>query len=584
MSLVFLETLRHSTEETKSILLKEPERIIQASKAEDVFDALEEIENAVAKGYLAAGFISYEAGYSFLPNLPTPLDSNFPILWFALSRNAERIPCGRLPDDFGENENVSAHNLQLDLSAAEYAEKIKSIRHHIEKGDTYQVNFTMRFHGDLTGSARGLYKQLRLKQRVPYSAYIETPDWSVISLSPELFFRKVKDRISMRPMKGTSVRGKTPEEDQQLAIQLSNSEKERAENLMIVDLLRNDLGKICKPGTIFVTHPLQIERYETLLQMTSAVEGIALDELHLPQIFQAMFPSGSVTGAPKLRTMQIIHELERDPRRVYTGSIGFVSPEETVFSVAIRTAIVEQGKIEMGVGSGILYEADAGREYQECLLKGRFLTDPPLDFQLIETILWQPEIGYRNLQFHLDRLMRSAEYFVIPVNRDDIVKGLQGDQPDSSTTMRVRLLLDRWGAVEIITTVLEELPSGRVRWSSLRMDSNDVFRYHKTTQRLVYEAELRKAREEGFFEVLFQNERGEVTEGAFSNIWILKDGIYYTPPVTSGLLSGTYRQFLLETKPVPAQERVLNREDVETADAIFISNALRGLMPVNLKS
>jgi len=386
----------------------------------------------------------------------------------------------------------------------------------------------------------------------------------------------------MRPMKGTSARGKTLEEDQQLAMQLSSSEKERAENLMIVDLLRNDLGKICKPGTIFVTHPLQIERYETLLQMTSALEGTALDGLRLPQIFQAMFPSGSVTGAPKLRTMQIIHDLESGPRRVYTGSIGFVSQEETVFSVAIRTAIVERGKIEMGVGSGILYEADADREYQECLLKGRFLTDPPLDFQLIETILWEPEIGYRNLQFHLDRLMRSAEYFVIPVNRNDIVKRFEKDQPTFSTPMRVRLLVDRWGTVEISTMVLEELPSDRVVWSSLRMDSKDAFRYHKTTQRSVYEAELKKAREKGFLEVLFQNERGEVTEGTISNIWILKDGVYYTPPVSSGLLAGTYRQFLLETKAIPAQERVLRKEDVENADAIFISNALRGLMEVEL--
>jgi len=579
MPIVLLETLRYSDEETKTVWIPHPEKIIRTHQLSEVPATIQQVQGAVSEGYFAAGFVSYEAGNAFVPHMGSFPDTEFPLVWFALTLRPQIIERGMLPEGFGTEEKIQVTDLQLDTSLEEYSRQIESIRGHIEKGDTYQVNFTMRYRGNLLGSPRALYRKMRSRQRVPYAAYVEGEDWVVISLSPELFFRKQRDAIFMRPMKGTAPRGKTLEEDQRMAMRLASSEKERAENLMIVDLLRSDMGKICVPGSITVTQPLQIERYETLLQMTSAMKGVAQENLSIPDVFKAAFPSGSVTGAPKVRTMQIIRSLEKSPRRIYTGAIGFISTEETAFSVAIRTAIIEKGKIEMGVGSGILYEADAVREYRECELKGQFLTEPARTFQLIETILRQKG-EFQHLELHLERLLKSAEYFMIPLTRERITQTLEQNTPEASGTARVRLLADWQENLQISTTELEPVESIRIRWSEKSVNSNDIFLYHKTTLRALYEEELRKAREDGFIDVLFQNERGEVTEGTFSNIWILKDGAYFTPPVSCGLLAGTYRRFLFETRALPVEERILRKEDVETADAVFISNAIRGLFRV----
>jgi para-aminobenzoate synthetase / 4-amino-4-deoxychorismate lyase len=579
MTIVLLETLLPTSDETKNIYISNPEKIVQASDISRVAKALREVEDAVSSGYLAAGFISYETGYHFLPNMPA-VSSAFPLVWFALSKTYDT----QAPPDFDAHNVAELQNLSLDTTLKEYSRAIASIREQIAEGNTYQVNYTMRYRGEFKGSSRTLYRQLCRKQRVPYAAYMETDQWSVISLSPELFFRRKGNRLLMRPMKGTARRGRTLKEDRELAQELLNSEKERAENLMIVDLLRNDLGKVCEAGTVSVSQPLVVERYETVLQMTSQIEGNARTDLSFGELMRAVFPSGSVTGAPKLRTMQIIQQLEKSSRGVYTGCIGFVSPEETVFSVAIRTAVIQGGKLEMGVGSGVLYEADATREYEECKLKARFLTDPPVEFELIETILWLPESGYQRLSLHLDRILESAEYFLRPLERHNVMKLLQQNIPLSPAPMRVRLTVDRDGEMEISTTELEALTAFDIRWASTATDTGNRFLFHKTTHRPLQQRELNQAREEGYLEVIFRNERDEITEGAFSNVWILKNGVYYTPPISSGLLNGTYRRYLLNQKDFPAEERVLFQQDVEQADAIFISNAIRGLLRVNFRT
>jgi para-aminobenzoate synthetase/4-amino-4-deoxychorismate lyase len=579
MTVVLLETLIGGNEESKNIWISNPERIVQTSDVSRVDEALWDVEDAVSSGYLAAGFISYETGYHFLPNMPV-VSSGFPLVWFALTKTYEN----QAPGDFETRDIAELHDLTLDTTPDEYSRAIASIREHIADGNTYQVNYTMRYRGEFRGSTRTLYRQLCRKQRVSYAAYVETDQWSIISLSPELFFRRKGNRLLMRPMKGTARRGRTLTEDRVLATELLNSAKERAENLMIVDLLRNDLGKVCEAGTVSVSQPLVVERYETVLQMTSQIEGVARKDLSFGELMKAVFPSGSVTGAPKLRTMQIIEQLEKSPRRIYTGCIGFVSPEETVFSVAIRTAVIHDAKLEMGVGSGILYEADATREYEECKLKAHFLTDPSVVFELIETILWLPGSGYQRLSLHLDRLLESAEYFLIPLERQDVMQLLQQKIPSTITPMRVRLTVDRDGKMEMSTTELEALSALDIRWAFRVTNSENAFLFHKTTHRPLQQSELSQAREEGYLEVIFRNERDEVTEGAFSNIWILKNGVYYTPPISSGLLNGTYRRYLLAQEKFFTKERVLFQKDVEQADALFISNAIRGLLRVYFRS
>ena len=580
MPIVLLETLLPSPEEQRTIRIEKPDEIITSRDPSRILETLKQVETAVSGGGIAVGFVSYEAGFGLLPNMPAPSSVSMPLVWFAIAREHSTD----LPSWISESGDAQVKDLRMDTSLEEYRESIHRVRSEIEQGNTYQVNYTLRYNGTLVGDPRALYKQLRLKQRVAYAAYLETDEWAILSLSPELFFRTQKNKITMRPMKGTAPRGRTLEEDQWFAKELATSEKERAENLMIVDLLRNDLGKICLPGTIQVTRPLAVERYDTVLQMTSEIDGILRDDVSLHELFHALFPSGSVTGAPKIRTMQIIHQLEKSPRQVYTGAIGFVSQKESAFSVAIRTAVVRNGSLEMGIGSGILYEADPEREYQECILKGRFLTDPAIDFDLLETILWIPNLGYQRLPLHMDRLISSAEYFSVAINRETVMECLEQNEPSIQTSAKVRLLVNRAGSMRLEASPVTDLSSSTIRWAESTVLSGNRFLFHKTTNREQYGRELKDAQAQGFVEALFRNERGEVTEGAISNIWILKDGIYYTPPVLCGLIAGTYRRHLLEDPNFPAEERVLHERDLLEADAIFISNAIRGLMRVSLVS
>lgn len=590
MIYILLDTIRTSSDDTINLVIEDPEVVIETQLLGEVPELLREVEGYVAKGYWAAGFLSYEAGFAFLPRMPEVRELAFPALWFGLTRNPKVLPQGHLPPGFDSKSNVEIGGLKLNVSQNEYSETINAIREHIERGDTYQVNYTLRYRGNFQGSHRALYHRLRRKQSVAYAALIETPDWVVISLSPELFFRKSGSRVSMRPMKGTAPRGRTVREDDEQATQLSSSIKERSENLMIVDLLRNDLGKVCVPGSIHVTDPLQVERYETVLQMTSTIEGELLPGAGNYDIFNAAFPSGSVTGAPKVRTMQIIHELEQSQRGVYTGAIGYMAPDRSVFNVAIRTTWMdrENESIEMGVGSGILYEADPVREYRECELKGKFLTEPPIEFQIFETMLWSAENGFERSDLHIERMLESATYFDFEVSREvlkqqleSMASGLQARREPH----RIRILLHRNGSMECHHSPMNPSPPAtpRICFSRFRTNSRDPFQYHKTTNRKLYDSELHDARRKGFFEILFLNERDELTEGAITNVFVLKNGKLYTPPVACGLLAGTFRKHLLESDP-RVEESVLFMKDVQEADAIFLSNALRGLIRVECES
>ncbi len=584
MTLVLFESLRPNTQESQTFFIDQPERIIQCHAASEVDDLLTEVEEWTKQGYTAFGFVAYEAGYAFLPNLSEPPGLTLPCAWFALSKDFQK----QVPENFipqAKQPNIQELRLNQDLKS--YEEAITKIKDHIRRGDTYQVNYTLRYNGQYHGSALDLYSWLRLQQRVNYSALIETSEWSVLSFSPELFFRKKGNEVLMRPMKGTAARGKTWEEDAENAFKLRNSEKEKSENLMIVDLLRNDLGKICEAGSIQVSAAMDVEQYETLLQMTSTINGILNSGVTTADVLRATFPSGSVTGAPKIRTMQIIDELENCGRGIYTGSIGWWSADQSVFSVAIRTLFLDlkSGDLEMGAGSGILYEADIEREYRECELKAKFLTEARPKFKLIETIRWDHASGYANLNLHLDRLEQSAQYFLFEFNRDDVQKILRVNEEHMSLrAARVRLLLDESGNVEIECRELETLQGPvRILLSNARTDSSDRFLFHKTTNRNFYDEELRSAKALGYFDVIFRNERDEITEGAISNIFVEKNGKLYTPPLNCGLLPGTYRRYILEWAEWDAQEKVLNVEDLRNADRIYITNAIQGMLEANLE-
>jgi para-aminobenzoate synthetase / 4-amino-4-deoxychorismate lyase len=579
MTLVLLESLRPNPQESQTFFVDQPEKIIQCESAGEVDDLLAEVEEWTKNGYTAFGFLTYEAGYAFLPNLPEPPRLTLPCAWFALSKDFQK----KLPSNFiPEAKQPCIIDLRLNQDLKSYEEALTTVKNHIWRGDTYQVNYTLRYNGQYDGSPRDLYSWLRMQQRVNYAALIETSEWSVLSFSPELFFRKNGKDILMRPMKGTAPRGRTLEEDYENAHHLRSSEKEKSENLMIVDLLRNDLGKICESGSVHVSASMEVEQYETLLQMTSTVSGVLKSDITTADVLRATFPSGSVTGAPKIRTMQIINELEKRGRGIYTGAIGWWTAEESVFNVAIRTIFLDlnYGELEMGVGSGILYEADIEREYRECELKGKFLTQAPPKFKLIETICW--EHGYRNLNLHLDRIERSAQYFLFEFNRDDVEKALYANAPHVERA-RVRLLIDESGNHEIECHEIE-LPKNpiRIMISKYRTNSKDRFLYHKTTNRKLYDDELRSARAQGYFDVIFVNERDEVTEGTISNIFVEKNGKLYTPPLRCGVLPGTYRRYILESSKSDAQEKILRLEDLRSADRIYLTNAIQGMLEVVL--
>ncbi len=398
-------------------------------------------------------------------------------------------------------------------------------------------------------------------------------------------------------MKGTIQRGPHPAEDARLMQFLQGDEKNRSENVMIVDLLRNDLGRVCTPGSVTTRSLFDIETYETLHQMTSTITGHLPRETKIEPLFRALFPCGSVTGAPKIRTMEIIHELESGPRGIYTGAIGFIAPTgEATFNVPIRTIELNGSKGEMGIGSGIIHESDPEQEWRECLLKGRFLSNPAPTFSLIETMLWQPGSGYWLLGEHLERLAASAAYFRYPFNRPELMAQLDRLALDfGASSMRVRLTLAKSGQTELSATPCpapdatiwpiqpatpSELP--RVIFSSQATDPSSPWLFHKTTLRELYDTERQQALAGGFYEVLFANTREEVTEGSITNIFVQQQGTLLTPPMKCGLLPGIFRRYLLEHASLVVREAILTRQNLEQAEALFVGNSVRGLVQVRL--
>jgi para-aminobenzoate synthetase / 4-amino-4-deoxychorismate lyase len=554
---------------------------ISATTHEQIVPALRRLEAAVKAGLYAAGFLSYEAAPAFEPNLRVKDATEFPLLWFGLFKERREITTG----EFFRDGRFELSNWESSIDETSYGQAVEQIREHIAAGDTYQVNFTFRLRARFRGDDLALYHRLCRSQRAGYCAYINLGRYRLLSASPELFFHWQNRSLITRPMKGTRPRGRTTAEDRRYADELQTYAKERAENLMIVDLLRNDMGRISEFGSVQVPKLFEVERYETVLQMTSTIASRLLPQVSLVEILQALFPSGSVTGAPKIRTMKIINALEDSPRQIYTGCIGFVSPgPEAVFNVAIRTLLIDThtGVAELGVGSGITYDSSPEAEYRECLLKAQFLSQSRPDFALLETMLYDSAAGYFLLDRHLARLADSADYFGFQFDENEIRAALQKAAENLRTgKFKIRLLLSRDGRLQVAHTILAEpsRPSSlRVAIANEPINSRDVFLFHKTTHREIYET--RKVSRPDCDEVLLVNERGELTESTIANIVVRLDGKGYTPPVECGLLAGTFRVELLALGKL--SERVLRPDDLRRAEAIFLINSVRKWLPAHL--
>jgi para-aminobenzoate synthetase / 4-amino-4-deoxychorismate lyase len=564
-----------------------PERILVAWTDADVHAALRELDAATRDGLWAAGFIAYEAASAFGFRVRVPQEG-LPLLWFGVYRQGDRVHAPLLVG--GASGQVGPWAAALD--APHHALALAALQERISGGDTYQVNFTFPLRTRFAADPWAYFSSLFQTQRPGHAAFLDTGRFAIGSVSPELFFEWAGDRLWTRPMKGTAPRGRTKPEDDALALALTSSPKDRAENLMIVDMLRNDLGRVAMPGSVNVSELFAVERYPTLLQMTSSVE--ARTTAGLPEILGALFPCASITGAPKVRTMQIIAEAETMPRGVYTGAIGYAGPgRRASFNVAIRTVVVdrESGEAVYGVGSGVVADSSAAGEYAECLLKARILSETP--FRLLETMRWTPEEGLFLAEAHLDRLMASASFFGGDVSRPQIEAELAalGARLDQAT--RVRLLVDLDGRTEVEMSPLgaggqvlnressftiQDLTPVCVALAKSPVDETSPWLYHKTTRRESYDRALVERPEVD--DVVLWNSRGEVTESCRSNLVLDVGEGLITPPISCGLLAGTFRAQLLETGEV--REKVARVADLRAARRVFLVSSVRGWQEARL--
>jgi para-aminobenzoate synthetase / 4-amino-4-deoxychorismate lyase len=695
--LVLLENTQGKVGMGWNDLFVDPIHILQIHHVSEFLPLLEIMQKYVEEGYYLAGYFAYECGY-FLEKLGL-LDytaEGRPLAWFGVYRYRYRIDASLLRnhrDDWLTTEEIDTNvqDLRFDLDEETYRKKVERVQEHIRAGDVYQINLTGRYHFHFEGTPLTLYARLRQVQPTPYSAYIRTGAQTILSFSPELFFHLDGQRITTQPMKGTAPRGRTLSEDERQAAWLQSDSKNRAENIMIVDLLRNDLGRICSIGSVVVPHLFKVETYDTVLQMTSTITGTLANRPNYVQTFASLFPCGSVTGAPKIKAMEIINQLEDTPRGIYTGSVGYIAPQtihtpsHALFNVAIRTIVLEQGHGIMGIGSGIVHDSSATAEAAECKVKAHFLTTQPRTFDILETILWDGH--YHHLEKHLQRMAASARYFGYPWDEEyirtclagsvqdphptpphprplrdpagpcvgvggadeggrgsltdpdnriitenlasylsgiahhdsvpasdhdrvpasdhdtvrvpDARKGREGTSPTSThlrftptgpvptsqdNGYKIRLRLNRQGELHCESHPIQKTTQAEpllVALSAERIDSRDRMYFHKTTYRPLYERAQRFAQQYGYADIIFLNEKGEVTEGAISNVFIERAGQLLTPPVECGLLAGVYRQCILE-ECSNVQEAVLSLDDLLSAEKVYICNAIRGLHEVRV--
>jgi para-aminobenzoate synthetase/4-amino-4-deoxychorismate lyase len=555
---------------------------IHASTAEEVPVALDAIEAALASGRYVAGYFSYELGYVLERRLVTLLPSarDVPLLWFGVF-DAPAIIVGASLDaafDSWIAGRAYAGSLTHEWDRAAYGARFDRLRQLIAAGDLYQANLSFRSRFAFVGDALSYFRSLRSHSAARYGAYIDDGERQILSLSPELFFDlKADGALMTRPMKGTAAREADPAADALARLNLAESTKNRAENLMIVDLLRNDLGRIAEIGSVGVHDLFAVETYPTVHQMVSTVTAQLKPGTGVEAVVRALFPCGSVTGAPKIRAMEVIAELEQGPRGVYCGAIGVFAPDGSArFNVAIRTLTIANGRGELGIGGAVVQDSDSASEYAECLLKARFVEVARCPLELIETLRFGPREGFVRLDLHLARLAHSAAAFGIAFDENVARQALHAAAENAIEGLRVRLVLSEDGAFACTASPLSRPEAAWTYAVSPRaVMSTDALAQHKTNWRDLYDGEhARLSKMLGCNEVIFLNERGEVVEGSRTNVFVAREGKLLTPPLSAGALDGILRRSLIgEGRCI---EAVLRPQDL--TGETYLGNSLRGLI------
>ena len=542
----------------------QPIKELKTRNVAEVVDLLAQVESYQEQGYYVVGYVSYEAAPAFEEKLAVhkaPLLDEY-LLYFTVHDKVETSP---IPLTYDEVDLSS--NWQEVTSAANYEKAIVQIHHHLRQGDTYQVNYTVQLKQDLSANPFAIYNRMVVEQEAGYNAYVEHDEMAVISMSPELFFEQNDCELTTRPMKGTTQRGMTDQEDLGQASWLEQDPKNRSENMMIVDLLRNDMNRISEVGSEHVERLCQVEQYSTVWQMTSTIKSQLREDVDLVEIFRSLFPCGSITGAPKIATMEIIKDLEPQPRGVYCGTIGLLLPHgKRIFNVAIRTIQLNQGKAIYGVGGGITWDSTWESEYREVHQKAAVLYRKQARFQIITT----GKISQKQLLFeeqHLERLRKASRYFDYPFDPEKIEEECQAC--DANQDYRLRISLSKSGEIEVNRQVLTPLSPHFCQAKLCLQEANlqQAFTYFKTT----YRPHLNLGEQEK----IYHNKSGELLETSIGNLVLKIDEKLYTPPIRLGILSGIYRQHLLERGQV--EEKVLTLADLVQAEAIYGCNAVRGL-------
>ena len=589
---ILLDDAESSSDKPSSRLYQSPLKAIQATNAGNLDAALAEIEQAIHGQQYVVTCLSYELG-EYLLGL-TPKKSKTPWVQAWVFKDVQKLSKEQVSQWLKVQNNQVANapviqNVATSITQQQFEKDISEIQESIRSGDTYQVNHTYRIHGELSGSPLSAYEVLRQKQPGPYGAYIEHPNGWILSCSPEWFLQKSGNTLMTKPMKGTAKVGESSSEE------LHDDVKNRAENVMIVDLLRNDLSKISLPGSVKVPHLFEVQQHGDVLQMTSTISSTSKENLRLKELLLAIFPCGSVTGAPKKRTMELIQELESEPRNLYCGAIAWFDPSSDAglgdlgMSVVIRTLELEKNHhFQMGVGGGITIDSESADEWHECQTKAGFLyalQDQSEPIGLFETI--RIEQGQAcHMDLHLERIAKSAKELKIKFDSNRAIRLIQEtcSQLDAHLIHRMRLDLSAEGLLSLKTAVIQDLEPAPVLWANdlltddTTMYSSDRLLGHKVTRRKLYDQAWLAAEKLGAFDALFVNEQGFVTEGGRSNVFIKKDGQWITPPLASGCLPGVMRSIILKDSKYQAIEKNISRFDVLNAEEVIFTNALRGIV------
>ena len=551
-----------------------PIKELKTRNLAQVKDLLAQVEDYQQQGYYVVGYVSYEAAPAFEEKLavhPAPLMGEY-LLYFTVHDSVEK---SIMPLTYDEIDMPS--NWKEETSKEEYEKAIAQIHHHLRQGDTYQVNYTVQLKQAVTANPFAIYNRMVVEQEAGYNAYVEHDEMAVISMSPELFFEQKGCDLTTRPMKGTTKRGLTNQEDLDQAAWLEQDPKNRSENMMIVDLLRNDMNRLSEVGSEHVERLCQVEQYSTVWQMTSTIKSQVRPDVDLVEVFRSLFPCGSITGAPKIATMEIIKNLEPQARGVYCGTIGILLPNgRRIFNVAIRTIQLHKGQAIYGVGGGITWDSTWESEYREVHQKAAVLYRKQVPFQLITT----GKISQKHLLFkeeHIDRLRNAGRYFAYPFNPENLLQRIDAECQACHVEKdyRLRISISKSGDIDLCCQELTPLSPAFCQ-AQLCLQERSLqtpFTYFKTT----YRPHLTVAKQEK----IYHNENGELLETSIGNLILQIAGKLYTPPVNLGILPGIYRQHLLEKGKV--EERVLTLKELAQAEAIYGCNAVRGLYKLSLK-